>query len=427
MAYEINGTVAADLAAVRSALGIGLNPNRFALLGDSRLAKQYTDVTTTRRQKAANCFFNVANTLLGQRMLTAANLSVAGYRTDQLVPFITSALNNDAMWIILWSGVNSITQGYTAAAIFADIKIMADAAIAAGKRPIICTEPGDGAYATTVLAGKVYDLNEMLREYCEKSAGAVLFDIANLQIDPASASYTVAKSGYTQDNVHLNVLGSYIVGQAFATLIDQLGVPPLPFLPVASAEKINTGSANLLSNPFFTTTTGGTNFNTGSISGNIPASWIVNASGSVSCVFSSAANADGYGNDVIATLTTMGFGQVSLYQQINTPGFVTPGVTQLYSGAEVTIDAGSSNFPGVAANCNITVDGVGATYWDNFPPNTEGPGVTTAHTQTLKTDPNQAAAGSVITSASAGLIMYGIGTGSAVVRIRRPFWRKRLT
>ena len=418
--------------------------NSFAFVGDSRLSQMFTDSIATygnlnslypqginsgsNYHIKTNMFFNAANTQLGQRMKVAFNGSVSGLRSDQYLWCMPQAIASGANWLMIWGVVNDIgqsgTTGDTAKSIWLRIKAAAQQALVAGMNVIIVSETGSTSFSATQ-TGMVFQFNEYAREFCEVTAGAFFYDISRVVIAPASTTIAFI-SGYSADGMHLNGYGSYYAGVDFANWISSF-VPNLYSAPYSSAEIQANGNVQQQPNPLFTTLTGGW-AGTG-ITGNVPSGFTSNCTGSTTCAITSQADPNGYGNNIILTCTFAANGDIIYFGASNTgvSNYTIPGDI-VEGGCEAIVNSGSSNFGGIGLY--HTYYGTGSNYlWDMYPLGWGGGGAlpnampTVAMDFVLRSMPTPVVSG--ITGLGFGMRIMAAGAGSAVVTIKRPWFRRR--
>jgi hypothetical protein len=405
----------------------------FASVGDSRLAQMFADSTTTQTAANARMFFNQANARLGHSMTSTYNGAVSGYRADQYLPFLSTALATAANFVMIWGTLNDVTGNGGSAPQTADqswfgwtagngpsgasstsigIKAACDQVLAAGKTLILIGEPGStSTFGNSTYTGYIDQYNAYAQAYCASHPRALYFDA------PATLlSGGTFPAGWT-DGTHTLTLGAYYLGKAFQTFITPY-IKQLS-LQMQSAGDLLGGAAQYLSNPFFLTTTGGT-ANTG-VTGPVPAglSVFIDTGGSV--VVTTAANPLGYGNDAIFTCTFSASGQrVTIRWDLNAGTPVAGDVHQ--DGVNVSVDAGSVNFAGVYLQELMQVNSTNTQAYDCFLDQTFGAGPTEAYSQFLMTRPITAPSG--MTTWNQVVRGYSTGAGSAVFRLSRDWMRK---
>lgn len=385
--------------------------NTFTLLGDSRLAAYYLDVAKRNRSNATPIGW--ANAFSDQRMQITGNFAASGERTDQILARLSSAIAT-AGNIIIWAGVNDLSQGVTDAVAFANIKTMIDTALLYGVRPWVFTEPGATNLNATAIERR-NDLNQRLREYAEKTPRMVLFDAADAALAKDTTGLTF-KTGYAADHVHLGAVGSRYVGEAFGALVRSI-VPPLPQSPCDQSQ-ISGTSARLV-NPMMTGTTAAA----AGMTGSVPTGFTSLRNGTTTAAFSLAADAAGYGQEVTMAATFAADNEsVRLRQNLSITGLSAGDILQ--GGVIISVASGATNLRSVTLQIDVTVDAVQTINHDFLGDaqylNDSG-GYTNLY---LKTDPLVIPTGT-LTAASWNVRAYSNGAGAAEVKIRRPWMRRR--
>lgn len=404
--------------------------NTFAFLGDSRLAYQFYDGTSTpypasgAHAKSAISFFNWANALSGQRMKTVYNAAVAGYRSDQYLTAdrVSGAIASGAKWLVIWGVINDIvacaSTGDTALTIWTRIKNAAQTALNAGMNVILLTEPGsDSSGTNTMESGMINQFNQYMLEYAEGTSGIFCFDCASYVINPLLTDKRI-RPGYSNDGVHPNSYGSYHLGVAFADFMSHL-IPPLQSQIYTAADVSSKGNVQQVSNPLFLTTTGGTSG--AGITGNTPLDYISGRSGGATATISTSAASDGFGNEVTIAGTFTSAGEVLYLKQDTLASNYSVGDV-VDSGVEIVINSGAVNLGRAALSSSFggTTVNVCDLYGTGIPPNAL-PGV--AMDLVLKSEPFTIPEGTTWYAWAVGFV--AAGAGSFTAKIKRPWMRRR--
>lgn len=402
--------------------------NTFAFVGDSRVAAQFADASTSVAYPVNPCriksnafFFNVANALLGQRMKTVYNGGISGYRSDQYLANLPAAIASGAKWLCLWGVVNDIgqyaTTGDTELSIWTRIKNATLQALSAGMNVLLLTEPGTNSFGgNATQTAMVFQFNEYMREFADVTPNVYVFDIASYLVDPAQTNLTL-RSAYTSDGTHPHGYGGYYLGVQFANYISPF-VPPIASQIYSPAEIPGNGNLQQLSNPLFLTTTGGTSGS--GITGNTPASYSSYTAAGSSATISTAADSSGYGNAVTITGTftaanqTIGLSQDTILGNYTIPGDIVD------SGVEITVAAGAVNLAQAALWTNFGDNGNPTTDLYAWP-YVALPGV--AMDYVLRSVPFKILSGT--TWASWNVRFIAAGAGSFTATIKRPWMRRR--
>lgn len=417
------------------------NPRGFAFLGDSRMAQAFAD--SGARVQNARHFFNQANAhpSMAQRMQILYTGASSGLRSDQYLTSTTvkAAVNSGAAWAVIWGVVNDIAQGVTGDQAWLGgfsgslgIKNAADYLISQGLNVVLVSEPGATNLTTAAQIGAKNRYNRYIREYCESTGGAYLFDIEAVLLDAATGTPTF-KSNYLEDNVHPQNLGGYYAGLAFKDLMLPL-VPALPSQGNNAMQVFANGGIDQLTNNLFTVTTGGTN--SAGFTGDVPANWALSKSGTVTGSIATVPNADGFGNDVVITCNFTNTTDFVRFSNALTLAQI-PFNAIVEGGFEVEVDAGSSNFAGCYLLMESTADAAGTPVNLNVQsmyPLNSGPGPVEAIRQIQKT-PRLAIGGTATLDNATFRIQIApqnvtggassAQVASCTVRIRRPFYRLR--
>lgn len=418
--------------------------NAFAFVGDSRLSTVLFGM-----DHYSQIFFNQANATpeMNQRMRVVYNGAIAGARSDVYATqaIIDAAIASPAKWLIIWGIVNDIVASspgpYTAQQAWdgyngsPGLKSAADQAIAAGMKVIFVTETGATNYGTsTTKLGEVNKYNRLLREYAEAAEEADLFDINSVVLDPTVTTPTF-KTGYSEDGIHLQLLGGYHAGQAFKDMMLPL-IPEMKSQSNAIWESVANGGIQQLLNPYFLTTTGGTAYS--GVTGSVPANWSVELTGpgSPSVAVSCAANPGGYGNDMVLVCT---FGKTDdrvIVTQVLVNANVLFG-TILEGGCVMMVDAGSVNFAGgtVYMQANITGSTPTSFMARSLFKQNKGAGPTFGYTEIHRT-PKFTYSGTTLSNVKMQIHIYPANvqaggsttqTSSGTIRISRTYCRIRNT
>jgi len=256
-------------------LAIGRKANVVTGLGDSREAANYLDPSS--RNRGTRSPLNWANALLGQRFTIGATFGVSGDRTDQMLARLPAAIATNAGILHVWGGINNIgavasgspaftythavtgepvTIDNVAAVAMRDLRYICDTARAAGMIVILENEVGGSTLTTTEKLAALYSLRQMITEYAERTPGVYEHDAYPVVMNPGAATPTF-KPGYSYDGIHMNGRGAYWHGKSLAALLDRLAAPRSPLIRSVAEVPAN-GRRQLLANPIFATTMGGT-------------------------------------------------------------------------------------------------------------------------------------------------------------------------
>lgn len=313
-------------------------------MGDSRVRSFYND--SAFNNKNAGNHLVVANTQMGQRMNTIGNGAAAGLRSNEYNSATPTMTASSAGTLVIFGVVNDISQGRTGADSWATVKDIADAAIAAGKSVVLHTEPGAEGFNSTQIGHRNTFNSSALAYQAANPTKVRIFDFAaSALVDPTSTTSIAFKTGYSYDGTHLSNLGARAVGTDFAAwAATHIGGTPLNMTALQTS--------NLLQNPLFATTTGGT-LGAGT-TGTVPANWSSSRSATAAATISTGVSPDG-GNEVIVAATGSAAGdRVNLRQSVAT-GLAMNDKVRL--AVRLAVDAGAVNLRSVRVWISAWFDG----------------------------------------------------------------------
>jgi lysophospholipase L1-like esterase len=406
--------------------------NTLAAIGDSRIQSICQDYPACNNYSARS-FVNFGNALSGHRLTAVYDFGVSGDTSTQALARLPAALATRPAFLQITLGVNDIGGGSTDATPYANIVTMARAALAQGTRPIISIDTGSSAFTTTQI-GYLNDLNQRLRQFVAATPGAVLFDPSDTVLQHANSGTIAWKTGYSNEGLHANLLGSYWEGVAYAQLIQYL-IPALPTQSTVATESRGFGSSALLGNAMFYNATGGT-LGTGA-TGTVPNGFTVTATGAATVTVSTGASTTtditgaAEGNEVTLAVTCTSAATPTAPQSVYVQAGMTAtdftgGTTQAQAGAEVSVASGATGLAGVTTYMNIaSANGTNVVY-DMLPDvgtnyGTIPGGYTAVHVTPVVTAPT-----GTVTGANWFTRAYCTGAGSFTFKVRRPWARKVL-
>lgn len=416
----------------------GLAPKSFSIIGDSRAANLYVSVGVPTTLSSYQ-WFNWANDINGHNMLLIANYGISGYRSDQFLNSnLQAALADSAETLIFNSpAVNDIgqcTTPYTnlngvavscsnvASVAAGNVKAAAAQAVAAGKRVILVGETGNTAFTTTSQVGPVLEVNERLRDFAEQTRGVYYFDPTIDLWNPTTSTTAIAfKTGVSQDGLHPNTLGSYYIGQHFASWIQSL-VPYYEFRPCSITDNSTNTAYSYMTNPLFNTLTGGTKQGTGTITGNVPSGFRISAGANASSAITvtSAADPAGCGNDVTLAMTVTAADTLNIAYV--PPSFSLGDIFQ--TSVDVSVASGSSNFT-LALQPQVVVTGTTTASISDLLGTSYGSFPTTAYSLHMQTIPYLIPSTGTPNYINDVLYFTFSGAGSATVTLSRWDAKKR--
>jgi len=422
--------------ASRAALvnSLPINALGFSMIGDSRTADLMTGSGTNSRN-----WFNWACAYYKQTPLLIGKYGVSGYRTDQ---YLTNgnfelALADSAKFLIFglpaYNDVNQANAGYTdtfgrsitisnVAAYAADNIILYAKRAAGYKNVVILTEPG-GSTLNAAQCQAVHEFNRLIKERVREVPGAVLYDPCPIIWNPTASTTTIAfKTNYTSDGVHNQQMAARAVGADFAANVLPTLIPKVDTAPSNLSDSVANSTNQLYRNPLFNTLTGGTNGGNFTLtSGSIPANMTISgtAAGLLSLVITSAANTNGFGNDVTFAFTSTGVVSGRIDLDLTTTDW---NLTDYLEGRiEVDVASGGSGINGVYAETMITTNIGTLDYW-SMQASAAGPMSTTGDAGlVLRTTRGMPYLGSSSkTSAKLRVWVAFSGAGSQTITLRRP-------
>jgi hypothetical protein len=424
----------------------------FVLVGDSRTAQYgYDSSNPTNSVNGAN-YFAWANSLLGQPLQVIQNFGISGLRSDQFIANTgASAIAAGAQWVHIgppavndigqalsptyttvaspyFAGGVKVTISNVAAVVAGQIKAYCLACTGAGKKVLLSTEHGSTAFTSAQVAA-VFQLNEYLRYISLTCPNIYLWDGAKDYWNPTgSTTAIVFRAGYSGDGIHSIIPGGYAMGVSLSTFLGTSLYSPNDYLASSAADIQSTNSQSLEDNGMFTTLTGGS-VSGGVVltSGTIPASWQLVGAATSSVIVTSAANAQGYGNDLQLAFTASAGDSLTFSH--NSFGSLITVNDKVSAGVQAQVLTGSSNFNVWQKILMQSPQGSPNTfsmYGDRAASTGSGP--TTAYTSTLYSPYVGFTANSVsITTAKRFINFDFTAAGSATVILRRAIVRKQLT
>lgn len=303
-------------------------------------------------------FFEIGNAVLGHPFNVVYNTGKPG----KTLPYIASYFAQDVLaysptLVQIQGGINDVnaikTAPGTGTTVLAAMKVameeMIVAAIDAGIIPLVHTIcPFNAAYANYTAEGQqVINLfNGWLRELAYfDTRKAFLVDAYAICVDPTSATgdYT---SGLSSDDVHPNAKACQLIGNEIASVLGNIYYTSRMW-GVSLSDSYTTSSTNpnVVLNPLFLTTSGGTasgTGNSGTVASLYTATWT--QAGAGTCVCSVAARSDGFGYDQVFTMnpTTSGE-QISILSNAMVSRVATGDIMVLEGNLQMSALANISN------------------------------------------------------------------------------------
>jgi len=422
-----------------------------ASLGDSRVARFY--------QSLGNNFgfsgythFTIANSIAKKPFDVVYNGGLSGDQSDTMLARLAATIASGAGTLWIQIGVNDVNNsgvGYTttntvgpnqaavvstanvALICFQNIQYAAQQFLrAGGQRVIINLECGAEVFGTAQIAACI-NLNQRLREFARSAPGVLIYDLWSQMHDPAASTTSTLrfKSGYAAEasgsGTHMSNKGAEIVGRNLAAFLTA-NFPTVPYLPADVNEITSITTNNLLLNPLFMTTSGGTGSGTNGVTGTVPGSWTADRTGgggTQTTVVSTGTPADGSpGNECIMACTFGGAGDICRIRQDAVIGNISVG--DFLEGVGVVVVDSGSVLAGIQMDLQYAD---GTTTWNltDLKPLDNNPISTVGGTYYLKTPPYPVTVKGGGAFMSMRLYAIGSGAGTATVRWRTIQARKR--
>ncbi|MFG1222769.1 SGNH/GDSL hydrolase family protein [Xanthobacter wiegelii] len=318
--FTLPGVAMSDAVGRLAALGA----QTVVITGDSITQQMgYTDNVITQFDISYAVW---ANAVMGGRFTFLNNAGVGSTRSDTMLANMDEkvlAYQPDWCWMLIGANDANASTG-TSAEIIAGFKTNVSAAIAkcraAGVRVLIGTIMPTLSSNTSWSAERVYrvhTMNSWIRALPHTYPGLVVADFAAALVDPTSATGQ-PKSGYLQadDGIHPSHKGAYYMGLVVKEALEGI-TPKAPRLvaSVTDTYGYNSAGQQMFDNPLFTTTSGGTNSTSGTITGTVPGGCTLLKSGTWGSAYGASdtvARADGFGNDWRVTVTNTGANEDNL-------------------------------------------------------------------------------------------------------------------
>lgn len=423
----------------------------FVLVGDSRTAQYGFDVNSPTASVSAQHYFSWANSLLGMPLQVVQNYGISGIRSDQFIAQTgVAAIAAASQWVHIgppvvndigqalsptyttvaspyFPGGVLVTMANVAAVTAGQIKAFALACVAAGKKVLLSTEHGSTAF-TAAQTAAVFQFNEYLRYISLTYPGIYLWDGAKDYWNPTGSSTAIVfRAGYSGDGIHSIIPGGYAMGVSLSNFLGTSLYSPNDYLGSNLADTPATNAQSLIDNGLFTTLTGGAV--SGGIvltSGTIPLNWTLAGAATSSVVVTSAANAQGYGNDLTLALTAGAADSIQFSH--GSFGAALTVNDKVSAAIQCQVAGGSSNFNAWQQLAMSSPQGA-PNIFSMYGLRTAnlGSGPTTAYTTTLYCPYAGFTPGSVsITLAKQFINFEFAAAGSATVTLRRAIVRKQL-
>lgn len=426
LALLAGAIAAAGAAEPAAAPAAAIAPGAMTLspLGDSRTAAMHYDAAHLNMTTQSH--INWANALNQQKYPCTGNFGISGAVSDTIIAQqLAPALATHARYMPILMGVNDVKNpGFSAEHTMSNIISAATQAMAQGTTPILFTDPGAEHYVPAQVAF-INELNAKIKAYAAANPKVVLFDMAGLVCKQQTPAI-VFQPGWSYDGVHLQTVGAYKVGIAFAELLDSLGAkaPPNPAL-----------AGNLLKNLELAGSTGKLgNGNTGALPDDFAGS---SDNANCSATFSVGAGPGG-GKEIVASFRATAqnkLGGIRIAQSI--PAASLRAGESLQAGVEAEIEPGSVNLDDVRAEVVLVFKDQSFAAANNFMGTIAREGKPRRDTissipgsprllLTLQSPINQFPAGKELSSIQFRLGARIAGEGNATIHFRHP-WCKKVT
>ncbi len=420
-------------------------PRTVSIIGDSRSA-QVNSQAGAITSLAGFHWLNTANALMGHPLKLRANYGISGNRSDQFLATNLNAALNDSSDILIFgsAAVNDISQASSGnftnvngvAVSMANVASVAAAniitaitlSIARGKRVIVVAETGSQSFTTPSTVGAVCEYNERVRDFVENARSVAFWDITQSLWSPtASSSAITFRANYSGDGTHPNlVYGAYYLGKAFATWLSPL-ILPTEFRPAAQWESNANSAYQLITNPLFSTLTGGAKAGAGTVTGNVPASWTLTPTlASTSVMVTNGSEPNGFGNTITLAVTGSAADVINLDFSPSNANYNLGDILQ--ASIDISVAAGSSNAH-VYLNGIYNTSAGAPNVFDLYNDGTNGPGPNVAYTYSLQTLPIALPSGGGVTQGYVILRLSLVltGAGNITVTLSRPSLRRRFS
>jgi hypothetical protein len=434
----------------QSGASSSLLANTFDFIGDSRSEALHSAAGGLGHGLASNHWFTWLRAQnLGKYKLGLV-LGISGKTTDQYINTnLSQALASKSGWLVFdkpcvndlsaqansgvfpYTDTNGTTITQTNVGTQAALKVIAAAekARAVGKKILITAEPGSTGLTQASTLGQAFIVSDLLKAYADATPGVYFYDPRPVIYAPTSSAIAVAfKSGYSSDGTHAFPAMSFAEAAAVKTLLDP-HVTGGDYGPAHIADVNATYTRQMWPNPLFNTLTGGTRTTIGG-TGSVPSGLTISGAASSTCNITSAANANGFGNDVTFTLTSTG---ADTFRMVFAPPSNTLWTLSSYLDFSVDMDvaAGASNatVPMLLHTVGAQVNSVNTSFnvYDLCAPAATWLCPTSAYSARLHAGPTQAL--TVMPGAASqwfiqpNIYVTFAGAGSLTFTLRRPNYK----
>lgn len=325
--------------------GISTQPTT-VLFGDSITANQ----TDSLGGLLPLGWFFVGNSLVGAPWRVVRNAGIGFDRTSQMLARMNAdVLAFESQAVDVMGGTNDIyLDNASADAVINNLRQIYERLVAAGRYVRAYTIlPRGGAGASMALGQRVLTVNRWIMSYWVARAGGEAIDVYGPYVDHTSTTGAPLTT-VSDDQIHPNNLGAYLIGERIASRLDRVGgnfltVNSLPE-SVIDDTAIDAGAMQYLRNPMCTGTDG--TLQSGN-TGQAPShTTMFTGTGAVTTVNSVVAAPDGVGlaHRMVLSSNAAGFaiGQLAM-------STVPPGTYVME--AQYRVAANPANFTGFGVRC----------------------------------------------------------------------------
>lgn len=251
-----------------------------------------------------------ANALMGWPIDKIYNAAVSGTTSAQClstfsrdVPGLTPDI------VVIQTGTNDVYTDVAIATTQSNLRAIVAAVFAQGARPLLCTiPPRSDATATAARIAVANNLNAWIRYYAQTTPGVAFFDTFTYLVNPTSSTNAYITNYGASDNIHPSGLAGQVLGTPMqAVLADILPNAVLAnryVHAITDSVAITAGNRQWVTNPLMQGT-GGT-LAGGATGAFVPDNWTVTKTGAGATLAVTQDNprSDGYGSNVIMTMTS---------------------------------------------------------------------------------------------------------------------------
>lgn len=267
-----------------SNLGVAKPLPRIAMIGDSRFALGlrtdgpygYSDVgwmTWLRRLSKQSFDFDITDVY-----------ATGGWTSSQIITdWLPSAAASSASVIAILATTNDRSNSFTLAQSIANMTQIISTLTGVGKRVLLVSEMprGNATFqAPQRLASPQLDYHIAMHRWFQQQAsvpGVIVVDVwSSLLLDPTSSTVADFDPAKTDDGLHPNAIGAYLMATKALAAIQQI-LPPIDLLPASNLDVITASNprGSVSPNPMVSGTGGTLVQTTGTLTGPIASNWRV--------------------------------------------------------------------------------------------------------------------------------------------------------